>query len=98
MADSVRNRQLLGRLVLVAVVMFGFGYLLSPLYATLCRIAGFNRLESADSGAFDTRPDLSRTVLMQFDSNLRDNLPWAFRPMQHTAQVHPGQLVRVSYE
>jgi len=44
------------------------------------------------------RQDSNRTVLMQFDSNLHDSLPWNFRPMQPTLAVHPGQLVRVSYE
>ena len=37
-------------------------------------------------------------LFMQYDSNLRDGLPWNFRAMQATAPVHPGQLVQVSYE
>jgi cytochrome c oxidase assembly protein subunit 11 len=97
MREVTDNRKLVTWLVLVTVSMFGFGYLLAPLYAVICRVAGLNRLE-ADSVAADIRPDLSRTILMQFDSNLRDDLPWVFRPLQLTAQVHPGELMRISYE
>ena len=92
------NRKLLRRLTLIAVGMFGFGYLLSPLYATLCRVTGINRLRAGDSVAADVRPQISRTILMQFDSNLDEALPWVFRPTQAAARVHPGQLVRISYE
>jgi cytochrome c oxidase assembly protein subunit 11 len=78
--------------------MFGFGFALVPLYSLLCRVTGLNQLQAADSVAHGTRPDIKRTVLMQFDSNLRDGLPWVFRPEQPVIEVHPGQLVLVSYE
>jgi cytochrome c oxidase assembly protein subunit 11 len=93
------NWKLLRRCVAISAIMFGFGYLLSPLYATFCRVTGLNRLEAPDAAvASAVQRDASRTVLMQFDSNLRDGLPWAFRPMQTTLAVHPGELVRVAYE
>jgi cytochrome c oxidase assembly protein subunit 11 len=78
--------------------MFGFGYLLPPLYSTVCQLTGFNRLQSADVVSTNTRANAKRTVLMQFDSNLRDGLPWKFRATQTTKEVHPGQLVSVSYD
>jgi cytochrome c oxidase assembly protein subunit 11 len=93
-----RKRALSVRLAVLAVAMFGFGYLLVPLYSVLCRVTGLNQLQSADTVAAGTRPDATRTVSMQFDANLRDGLPWVFRPMQSVMQVHPGQWVRVSYE
>lgn len=83
---------------MLAVAMFGFGFLLAPLYSVVCRLTGLNQLQAADAVAKDTRPDTKRTVSMQFDSNLRDGLPWVFRPTQTVLQVHPGQLVRTSYE
>lgn len=98
MTQAIRHRRLFIRLVVLAAAMFGFGYLLPPLYSTICRITGFNRLENADVVSADTRADARRTVVMQFDSNLRDDLPWKFRPSQTTAEIHPGQLVRVSYD
>ena len=86
------------KLALLAVGMFAFGYLLAPLYSVVCRVAGLNQLQAADEIAKDTRPDTGRTLRMQFDSNLRDGLPWVFRPMQTTLAVHPGEQVRAAYE
>lgn len=98
MAETMRNRRLVAGLVAVSAAMFGFGFMLSPLYLRLCRIAGVNRLQSPDAVSSDMRSATSRTVMMQFDSNLRDGLPWEFRPTQPAVQVHPGELVRVSYD
>ena len=92
------KRALPVKLAMVAAAMFAFGFLMAPLYSVLCKATGLNQLQSADAMAKDSRPDVSRTVSMQFDSNLSDGLPWVFRPTQREMQVHPGQLVRISYE
>ena len=98
MSIATRQRRVFLILIAVAAAMFAFGYVLPPLYARVCQLTGFNQLQSADSVSGSARPDADRTVLMQFDSNLRDGLPWNFRATQATAPVHPGQLVQVSYE
>jgi cytochrome c oxidase assembly protein subunit 11 len=97
MTTATRQRRLFLILIAVAAAMFGFGYVLPPLYAKVCQLTGFNRLQSPDAVS-GTQQDSDRTVLMQFDSNLRDGLPWKFRAMQATVPVHPGQIVQVSYE
>jgi cytochrome c oxidase assembly protein subunit 11 len=97
MTTATRQRRLFLILIGVAAAMFGFGYVLPPLYAKVCQLTGVNRLQTADSVS-GTQPDADRTVLMQFDSNLRDGLPWNFRATQATVPVHVGQLVQVSYE
>jgi cytochrome c oxidase assembly protein subunit 11 len=98
MTVALRQRKLLVRLIAVALAMFGFGYLLPPIYSKVCDLTGFNQLQSADTVPSTTQQGSSRIVLMQFDSNLRDELPWKFRATQATTQVHPGQLVQVSYD
>ena len=39
--DQITNRSLVLRLIVLAVAMFGFGYLLVPLYDVFCEITGF---------------------------------------------------------
>jgi cytochrome c oxidase assembly protein subunit 11 len=97
MTPATRQRRLFLVLIGVAASMFGFGYVLPPLYAKVCQLTGFNQLQSADALS-GTEQDSHRMVMMLFDSNLRDGLPWNFRAMQATVPVHPGQLVQVSYE
>lgn len=92
------NRQLLLRLTLSAVVMFGFGFLLVPFYEKICEVTGINNLLQPDRIEIgNTQIDTTRTVLVQFDANLHD-LPWRFQPQQRSVRVHPGELVHVAYE
>lgn len=77
--------------------MFGFGYALVPFYKKICEVTGLNQLQKADE-VTNTQVDASRTVLLEFDGNLRNELPWKFRPVSRSMKVHPGQLVQVVYE
>ena len=38
------NRRMVGKLVVVAAMMFGFGYALVPIYQTICDVLGVNVL------------------------------------------------------
>ena len=100
------NLRMVGKLALVAGLMFGFGYALVPLYKHICEALGINVLslserQSAGFGrtganALNTQVDRSRTITVEFDANARG--PWDFKPAQATLQVHPGELATVMYE
>jgi cytochrome c oxidase assembly protein subunit 11 len=100
------NAALMGKLALIAVLMFGFGYALVPLYRAICEALGINVLTLAQmnttsaSGRSNSRPntqvDRSRTITVEFDANARG--PWDFKPAQRSVQVHPGELATVMYE
>jgi cytochrome c oxidase assembly protein subunit 11 len=92
------NRLLLAKLVLLTAGMFGFGYLIAPLYDRLCSVAGLNQARLANTPPRSTQVDQARTITIQYDANLHGSLPWAFRPMQKSTQIHPGQLVQIRYE
>jgi cytochrome c oxidase assembly protein subunit 11 len=94
------NRTILRKLVVVAVLMFGFGWALVPLYRKICEVTGINVVTTrdADAGraARNTQVDTSRTVVVEFDANSRG--PWRFRPHVNHVTVHPGELVHVDYD
>ena len=95
------NLQMLGKLVVIAAVMFGFGYALVPLYKRICELTGVNVLstqESTNAGpaARNTQIDSTRYVTVEFDGNARG--PWRFRPTVSSVRVHPGELANVVYE
>ena len=107
LAQALRldNRRLLGRLAVVAVLMFGFAYALVPIYRTICEALGINvlslselRTSPATAGRepANTQVDLTRTITIEFDANARG--PWDFKPAQRTLQVHPGEVATVMYE
>jgi cytochrome c oxidase assembly protein subunit 11 len=93
------NRSMLGKLVVVAVVMFGFGYALVPVYKQMCELLGINVLTQKDGMAVrdaNTQIDTSRSVTVELDGNAQG--PWRFRPTTSSITVHPGELATVMYE
>ena len=92
------NRQLMTRLLVVAVGMFGFGFALVPFYEKICEVTGIRNILKADKATPEnTQVDTTRSVVMDFDSNVQ-KLPWTFKPLQGTVSVHPGAVTQVVYE
>lgn len=87
----------LRKLAVIAVLMFGFGFALVPFYKKICEVTGVNNVIRADAVA-NTQIDAARQVTIEFDANLRSNLPWTFRPLQTSVRIHPGELTTVMYE
>ena len=91
-----RNRALLGKLGVIVVAMFGFGYALVPLYEKICEVTGLRDIDRADT-AINTQVDATRLVRVEFDTNLHA-MPWKFRALQFSADVHPGAVTQVEFE
>ena len=91
------NLLMMRKLLIVAVAMFGFGFALVPFYEKICEVTGINSLLKPDE-VTNTQVDPARFVTVEFDSNLRSNLPWTFRPLQTSVRIHPGELTTVMYE
>ena len=98
--DAKRNNRSFARIALVALAMFGFGYLLVPLYDVFCEITGLNgKTGRVDEAAVVARyePDLSRTVTVQFVANNNLGMPWEFGPVVASMQVHPGKVYETAF-
>ena len=97
------NQHMVGKLVVVTAVMFGFGYAMVPMYKHICAALGINVLSLTEQQvqgnagrARNTQVDPSRTITVEFDANARG--PWDFKPELRTVQAHPGEVVTVVYE
>ena len=97
------NFQMVGKLTVITLGMFVFGYALVPIYKTICEVTGINVLalgEQVIAGkgkvSANTQVDTTRTITVEFDANSRG--PWDFKPAQRSIEVHPGQLTTVMYE
>ena len=95
---------MVGKLAVITVAMFAFGYALVPMYKAICEMTGINILALGDRnipGAqaatpLNTQIDTSRTITVEFDTN--SSGPWDFKPAVRSIQVHPGELATVMYE
>jgi cytochrome c oxidase assembly protein subunit 11 len=97
--DKQDNRKMLGKLLVIAVMMFGFGYALIPVYKHLCEVLGLNVLTQRDGNidpAKNTQVDMSRSITVELVSNVQGSL--RFRATQNSVTVHPGELTTVVYE
>jgi cytochrome c oxidase assembly protein subunit 11 len=95
------NSTTLRKLVIVACVMFGFGFAMVPFYKKLCEVTGINNIAKADAppgSPSNTQVDTGRWLTMEFDTNLRNDLPWTFTPVEKSVRFHPGELVQVTFE
>jgi cytochrome c oxidase assembly protein subunit 11 len=90
------NRKLLTRLLVIAVAMFGFGFLLVPFYEQICEVTGLRNIAQPDE-VRNTQVVDSRSIRIELDSNVR-NMPWTFRPLTPVVEVHPGAVTQVVYE
>jgi cytochrome c oxidase assembly protein subunit 11 len=101
------NQRMLGKLLVMVAVMFGFGYALVPMYRAICDALGINVLAVAEQriasgswsgrkAASNTQVDTTRTITVEFDANARG--PWDFKPAVRSLQVHPGEMSTVMYE
>lgn len=90
------NSRTLGKLIVVTLGMFGFGFALVPFYYKICEVTGVNA--GAEQSLANTQVDSGRWVTLEFDANINAALPWRFKPEVRSMKVHPGQLVQVEYE
>ncbi|MBI3044772.1 MAG: cytochrome c oxidase assembly protein [Betaproteobacteria bacterium] len=91
------NQQTLVKLLVVAVLMFGFGFAMVPFYRAICDALGLNSVVKADAVA-NTQVDTGRFLTVEFDTNLRSNLPWTFTAVEKSVRIHPGALTQVVFE
>jgi cytochrome c oxidase assembly protein subunit 11 len=97
---TAANQRMLKKLLVVALGMFGFGFALVPFYEKMCEVAGLRNVwqpGAVEPAAGNTQVDLTRAVTIEFDSNIQ-KLPWTFKPMASSVEVHPGELTQMVYE
>lgn len=93
------NKRIVKRLGIAALLMFGFGFAMVPLYDVFCDITGINgktgRIEAEE--ALSQHVDEERLITVEFLATVNSKLPWDFKPMTRKIRVHPGEVTEVSY-
>ena len=95
------NKKLLIRFACFAVIMFGFGFAMVPLYDVFCDITGLNgktNQQAVAAGNFNPGDvDKNRNISIQFTVTNNEQMPWEFEPNVAAVTLHPGEIKRVSY-
>lgn len=78
------------RLAVVAVGMFGFGYLLVPAYDVFCQITGLGGRANAAPVTAVVAPQTDRDVNLEFVTTVNQSAPWKFKAEAPGMRIHPG--------
>jgi len=89
---KTENRSLTGRLLIMVAAMFGFGYLLVPLYDVFCEITGFGGRTNTTAAVVAEAPDLSREIRVEFVTTVNSYAPFEFAADADSMTVHPGKM------
>ena len=91
---QLRNRQMMGKLVVVAAGMLLFAFAMIPMYRQICEAIGITQTRAV--GSANTQVDASREVTVELLASTA-GLPWRFEALERSVKLHPGQLVTVRY-
>lgn len=85
--------------VLGIFAMFGFSYLMVPLYTLVCKNLGINGRTSSgpDSLISGMSADMSRTIDVEFTATVHGDFAFEFRPLIRHLKVHPGETKLLYY-
>ena len=86
------NRSLTGRLLILAIAMFGFGFALVPLYDVFCEITGFGGRTNTEAVAVTEAPDLDREIRIEFMTTVNSYAQFEFAADADSMVVHPGKM------
>lgn len=89
--NEKQTKRLAVRLATAALVMFGFGFALVPLYDVFCDITGLNGKNFKQGPAQIVAVDDSRTVKVQFITVNPADMPWSFEPTERSIRVSLGE-------
>jgi cytochrome c oxidase assembly protein subunit 11 len=90
----LRNRQLMAKLLVVAMGMLGFGFAMVPMYRQICEALGLTQTRAV--AAANTQVDTSRSVNVELIASAA-GLPWQFEALDRSVRLHPGELATVRY-
>jgi cytochrome c oxidase assembly protein subunit 11 len=98
--DTSNHASLVRKLLTLAVAMFGFGFLLVPIYDVFCDITGIGgKIDTSGAAVVDETqvPDLDRIVTVEFVTSLNQQAPWEFRANVASMEVHPGEFYETTF-
>ena len=85
------------QLLIMAVAMFGFGFLLVPLYDVFCEITGFGGRTNAVAAVVEEAPDLTREIRVEFVTTVNEYAQFEFAADADSMTVSPGKMYYATF-
>jgi len=91
------HRLLVVQLLIMTVAMFGFGFLLVPLYDVFCEITGFGGRTNEVAAVVKEAPDTTREIRIEFVTNVNSYAMFEFAADADSMVVNPGKMYYASF-
>jgi cytochrome c oxidase assembly protein subunit 11 len=97
MLKKSKHASLVVQLLVMTVAMFGFGFLLVPLYDVFCDITGFGGRTNAVAAVVEEAPDLNREVRVEFVTTVNEYAQFEFAADIDSMTVSPGKMYYATF-
>ncbi len=97
MPEDKKHRSLVGQLIIMTVAMFGFGFLLVPLYDVFCEITGFGGRTNSEAAVVVEAPDLTREIRVEFVTTVNSYAQFEFAADVDSMTVNPGKMYYATF-
>lgn len=84
-------------LVIIAISMFCFGFLIAPYFDTLCELAGIGGKIKSATIESSISVDRSREITVEFETSVNGSVGLAFWVETQKLKVHPGEFYTVNF-
>lgn len=92
------SRSLIVRLAVLSLAMFGFGFLLVPIYDAFCEVTGLGgKTNRVAVEAPSTEADSSREISLEFVTTVNAYAPWEFSSRLDEMTVNPGGMYEATF-
>ena len=91
------NRSLVGQLLIMTAAMFGFGFLLVPLYDVFCDITGFAGRTNTEAAVVAEAPDMTREIRIEFITTVNEYAQFEFAADADSMVVNPGKMYYATF-
>ncbi|QZA77343.1 cytochrome c oxidase assembly protein [Deefgea tanakiae] len=85
-----RNQKMAIKLAVIALLMFGFGYALSPLYVAFCKALGIDQAQASITQS-------SAALRLEFDTNVASGVAATIQALDTVQMAQAGGIVKTRF-
>lgn len=95
--SNLNSRALVIRLLVLTAAMFGFGFLMVPIYDVFCEVTGLGGKTNAKAAVAVETVVEDRELQLEFDTTVNQYAPWEFESSLDGMTVRPGAIYEATF-
>jgi len=81
----------------MTLAMFGFGFLMVPIYNAFCEVTGLGGKTNKTAAVVEEAVVADRSIRLEFDTTVNEYAPWEFESSTDMMVVHPGAIYETTF-